>query len=1554
MASIKSIISKKAARSSKKATAETTATLSPAVQAPSTAEVFAVDVSVVMPVYNCEDYIEQAIRSIAEHTDCRFEIIAVNDQSPDGALEILRELEKEFPQLKVFDQTNIGGAPTLNRGISYACGKYIGFLDSDDWMEPHALDILLDRAESSSAEVAVGVIKKHLEGEIFEVYDMAYIKAAEVINTQSGFNPAILIDSFYTGKLFLRQHLTDNNIWFPPSLLYADRPFVTKAFLTSTKIALTPNTTGYWRKSIDGQSITDGFSNPRNLLDKMLGFASLFKSTYGRNDAAIKEQLFAEASKRLFWNYTDALQPGYAPDFARALCMLLAAYPQYKTDSSLSLSLKRQRIFEQAVSYRPEHMHPFLLDLEDAITRCEGKPVGVLAKALRAVPHIGRKSDQLQDAPTLENFAGQEEDLFVFESFFGKSYGGNPRYVFEELVRSGRKFRAVWVYSPTRKPFNFKQFAKKDITIVQVARGSAAYKDYLSRAKYWVNNIRFSDDVQKPESTIYLQTWHGTPLKRLGLDIKVEGAEADARASFLKEAGNWDYLLAQNQYSCDIFKRAFDLSCPVLVEGYPANDFLVDPKRRKKVANYVRKTYDVPADKKVITYAPTWRETNRVGTKWTFKNRIQLDFFRLKERFSDDYVVLTRLHHLMANTLRLDGLGNFTRDASKEPDANRLMAATDVLITDFSSIFFDYACSGKPMIFHMYDIENYKNNLRGLYLDPYTDLPGPITTNESELITALENIDNWQDEYGDRFDSFRERFLNWDDGGAAKRVVSRVFSTDNHKVDLPAKTQSRFEKPKTRIFDQIPSNVDFDMDLTLLVPLVTDRKDIAKDLGPLQEALGDQVQILLVTQASTVLSKKTTNWIAKSGCDLYTTSSDSSDMPLFTQAMSDVRGEHVLVHSLDDDIDCNALTLLQERARLSMADVAVSRLLDKSGVPHPATSYALRATNIVTASRHNNNDVFADTHGAGKLFRKDFLATIGLQPISQGESNERYFVTKALAHAKCVTISPSAVVRLAKKDTRATKATRLKQLRQQTHTISSILLNDQITSQSVSLALASQLVQGLLVELRAADKTPDIERLGTIARVFLFSYPDYAALDNLQDDDIALLDVIRHQKLCQLEGVLQDQKNPQPPADPPQGDAVKSYQIAFDATYGTLDLQTQLPDGTLAFDTNEGDQSPAVEDKTLDGIKRFDRSFDPDVFLFMPQSRYVAQSELMGLFNGLRDQLAPFTAVFVKPDHMDDFQPEGHAGSCVVVERRSMAYYFWLSRSKYLFTDGLIGETLKGWETDADGVNRVVVQIGCRPLSKGTFRVGKSAVTAEALADEAQFWTYVVSDSDAHIPHLPKTCQTISSGQYLHALLADKSALNAAATKFTNQIAIKSHQRVVGMALQPHLSDADVQTPLIDAYYLADKLQYNFVFAVHDQAQRDWRPLANELRRFLTPDGEHIGLHSLMAGADILVTNADDLADTFRSLGRPVISLTDDFPTTFASSAQKKAYQKAGLVWDEIELAQALRTLDVAPQMTSSDTNVVAKEQIDTINEQLVQALFGNRPRSQNRLKNND
>jgi len=369
----------------------------------------------------------------------------------------------------------------------------------------------------------------------------------------------------------------------------------------------------------------------------------------------------------------------------------------------------------------------------------------------------------------------RDPELVFFEHNFGKSYGGQPKYVYEEMLRQGRSFKAVWVYQG-------KKLEGVPGVIKQVARGTDEYFKYLARAKYWVNNIRFTV-TSKPEDTIYLQTWHGSPLKRVGLDIEVSGPETDARDHFLMESAHWDYMLAQNKFASEKFKKAFAVKGKMLPGGYPANDvFYRDDVDTKKEAFYEK--HNIPTDKKLILYAPTWRDDARIGKGWNFSFEFQLDLKKMQSELGDEYHLLIRLHHLIIDNLDLTGYGKFVTDVSSIEDTADLLVVTDILITDYSSIFFDFACSKRTMLFFMFDLEKYASELRGFYLDVHKDLPGPIIKDFDTLVDKLKHIDRVDEEYKERMDEFYDVMCGSQDGNASKRVVDEVFA------DIPVSSLS--------------------------------------------------------------------------------------------------------------------------------------------------------------------------------------------------------------------------------------------------------------------------------------------------------------------------------------------------------------------------------------------------------------------------------------------------------------------------------------------------------------------------------------------------------------------------------------------------------------------------------------------------------------------------------------------------------------------------------------------------------------------------------------------
>ncbi|TDB27290.1 FkbM family methyltransferase [Stenotrophomonas sp. ATCM1_4] len=372
--------------------------------------------------------------------------------------------------------------------------------------------------------------------------------------------------------------------------------------------------------------------------------------------------------------------------------------------------------------------------------------------------------------PSLLEQLPLQEDLVLFESFFGRAYAGNPRYIYEALRRMRPDLRCVWAYNGDEQiPGNPQR----------VIRGSAEYLRLLAQAKYRVNNILFTAHGRKPQ-TRYLQTWHGTPLKRLGYDITVTGPEVEARDNLYRESRAWTLLLSENRYSSDVLRRAFRYDGPILEAGYPVADPLVAPvsPREDTLARLA-----LPSGHRFVLYAPTWRDSQQVG-HWQFDFDLQLDLVKVAAALAPDEILLLRGHHLVSTGLQELTLPANVRDVSQVDDASELCAIADVLITDYSSIFFDYATTGRPILFYCYDLEHYAEQVRGFYLDMAQDLPGPIARSTEELVALLADLPAVQATHADRYAAFRERFCALNDGSAAERVVDAFFG--------PFPSRSRF------------------------------------------------------------------------------------------------------------------------------------------------------------------------------------------------------------------------------------------------------------------------------------------------------------------------------------------------------------------------------------------------------------------------------------------------------------------------------------------------------------------------------------------------------------------------------------------------------------------------------------------------------------------------------------------------------------------------------------------------------------------------------------------
>ncbi|GAA2424345.1 hypothetical protein GCM10010191_40820 [Actinomadura vinacea] len=355
-------------------------------------------------------------------------------------------------------------------------------------------------------------------------------------------------------------------------------------------------------------------------------------------------------------------------------------------------------------------------------------------------------------------------DLAMFESFRGRQYSDSPRAIFEELARRRPDLEYVWI----TKDGQFEPPAG----VRSVLYGSREHFRTLAQARFLVGNDPMPEWLRKREGQFYVQTWHGTPLKRIGYDIerpRFKNAQ-DYMRRFSADAAQWDVLVSPNPFSTPIMQRAFRYDGEMLESGYPRNDLLARGDLAR--ASRVRALLGVPEGKRVVLYAPTWRDDQAKAGGYQMELQVDLDAARAA--LGDDHVLLVRGHFNLGGGVEgTDGV--FSIDVSRYPEIADLYLISDVMITDYSSVMFDFAVTGRPQLFFTYDLERYRDQLRGFYFDFEIEAPGPLCRTSPELIEAIRDAEPVAAAYADRYRAFREKFCTWDDGGAAARVVDRML-----------------------------------------------------------------------------------------------------------------------------------------------------------------------------------------------------------------------------------------------------------------------------------------------------------------------------------------------------------------------------------------------------------------------------------------------------------------------------------------------------------------------------------------------------------------------------------------------------------------------------------------------------------------------------------------------------------------------------------------------------------------------------------------------------------
>lgn len=395
------------------------------------------------------------------------------------------------------------------------------------------------------------------------------------------------------------------------------------------------------------------------------------------------------------------------------------------------------------------------------------KGLGLLKKIILKKDFFSRSAYYL-----LQNRVELDNKTILYESYHAKNISCNPYAIYLALLDDTRfkDYIHVWIVKgiPNKSAKN----------TYYIKQNSFKHAYYLLRAKYLINNNTFAPFVSKQKEQVYINTWHGTPLKMLGSDANLaDGIFSNVTRNFL----HVDYFISPNRYSSDIFLQAHSLDTlfegAVIEEGYPRNDLLfMDEDRKNRLKNQLKIT------KKVILYAPTFRGSHLDSHRDT---KVYEQFIsQLQERFSQTYDIVTKLHHINQN----DTIN--AKRVADDIDTNELLSIVDILITDYSSIAFDFLLLKRPILYFTFDLESYIKE-RGLYFDIH-EMAGVVCESAEQIIDEIKNIDTFMPKHQEKYEKNIAQFLVYDDGESSKKVIDKIFFS--HPIKSKNSQQNRRKK----------------------------------------------------------------------------------------------------------------------------------------------------------------------------------------------------------------------------------------------------------------------------------------------------------------------------------------------------------------------------------------------------------------------------------------------------------------------------------------------------------------------------------------------------------------------------------------------------------------------------------------------------------------------------------------------------------------------------------------------------------------------------------------
>ena len=717
-----------------------------------------IKVSVIVPVYNVEKYLERCLDSLVHQTLDDIEVIVINDGSTDGSQYIIDEFEQKYSQ-KIKSKTieNGGVANARNVALDLAQGEFVGFVDSDDYVELSMFEDLYNEAKESQGDISV--CGYYTETNHFVV--SRQLGQLEEYNQSLLENPNILVAGtpYLWNKIFKREIIEKNHLRFEKFKIFEDLLFTYQVFLKSGKIVKVDKSLYYYIKEREGSATAQFSIKFADVFPVMKRLKEYYKMD--KNYPVFAEYITYTAIHHIYLRFPTKIDvPAIKLKYkyiTLAFTFLDKEFPDW-----------RENFYFKKFRYK-KSKGAIYWTYKSLMQRIEKNRKKI--KKARKIK-VGDRFQRLYDSLDID-----EHSVFI-QSQQGKDINGNMFYLIKEML-TNEEYKDYKIYIGVVRE-KIEEFETKldfynlyDYTLVVI--DSDEFLTALASSKYLFTDTSLPLYFIKKEEQVYLNTWHGTPLKTLGRKVANDYYNiANLQKNFMVA----DYLLYPSEFMMNrmIEDYMLQIKNKILLCGYPRNTIFFDKARATELKEEKKQT---------IAYMPTWR-----GTLLNVNNTNYLDLLNgfldeIEEGLNDNQVFYLNVHPYLKDQIQIRDYKKI-KMFPKEYETYDFLNSCDVLVTDYSSVFFDYALTRKKIILFTYDEEEYLAD-RGLYF-PLSELPFPDVKDIKGLLKEINDLTI------PNYDEFIETYAKYDHKDVARDLCSLTLQNkqpENLKILEPKENKKK-------------------------------------------------------------------------------------------------------------------------------------------------------------------------------------------------------------------------------------------------------------------------------------------------------------------------------------------------------------------------------------------------------------------------------------------------------------------------------------------------------------------------------------------------------------------------------------------------------------------------------------------------------------------------------------------------------------------------------------------------------------------------------------------